>query len=58
MIDSLIAFDSFDKLFRDIGIHPYQKNIVVVVLFIVKFVVKIFLNEIMDEWVLGFEHNF
>jgi hypothetical protein len=54
MVDSLVAFDSFDKFFGDVGVHPYQKYIVEVVFFVVELVVKIFMDEVEDERVLCF----
>jgi len=52
MVDSLIAFESFDELFRNIGIHPDEEDVIEMILFVVKLVVKVFLDKIVNKRVL------
>jgi len=54
MVDSLIAFESFDELFRNIGIHPDEEDVIEMILFVVKLVVKVFLDKIVNKRVLCF----
>ena len=44
MVDSLIAFDSLDKLLGDIGVHPEKEDIIEVIFLIVKFIIEVLVN--------------
>lgn len=49
MIDFLITFESFHKLFRNIAINPNKEYLIVLILFIVEFVVEIFMDETVNN---------
>jgi hypothetical protein len=55
MVDLLIALESFNKLFRHIGIHPDEIDVVEMVFLIVKLVIEVFVDQIMYDRVLSFE---
>ena len=48
MINPLIAFKSLDKFLSNIGVNPKQKDIIKMILLIVKLVAKILMNQIMN----------
>ena len=49
MIDSLITFEAFDKLLSDIGIDPNKEDIALLILLIVKLVIEVLMDEVMDH---------
>lgn len=55
MVDLLIALQPFDKLFRDIGIHPDEVDVVEVIFLIVKFIIEVFVNQTMYDRIFSFE---
>ena len=44
MINPLIAFNSLNKLLSNIGVNPKQKDIIKMILFIIKLVIKILMH--------------
>ena len=57
MIDSLIALDSLDKFLGDICVHPEKENIIKMIFLIVKFIIEVLVNKVMDDGILCFEHD-
>lgn len=57
MINSLIAFQSFDELFGNISINPNEKDVVIVIFFVVEFVIKVFMDQIVYDRILCFEES-
>ncbi len=57
VIDSLVAFESFDKFFRDVCIYPDEKDVVVMIFFVIELVIEVFVNKIVNYGVLGLQKH-
>lgn len=49
MIDPLITLNAFDKFLSDIGIDPYEEDIALLILLIVKLVIEVLVDQVMDH---------
>lgn len=49
MIDPLITLDPLDELLSNIGIDPYEEDITLLILFIVKLVIEVLMDKVVDH---------
>lgn len=49
MINPLITLDSFDEFLSDIGVDPNEEDITLLILLIVKLVIEVLMDEIMNH---------
>lgn len=49
MVDPLITLDPFDEFLSDIGIDPYEEDITLLILLIVKLVIEVLMDEVVDH---------
>lgn len=49
MIDPLITLDPLDELLSDICIDPYEEDIALLILLIVKLVIEVLMDEVVDH---------